>query len=109
MSTKGLFAVMISHENENENSVMREELNRMRWAARRGMLELDLVLEPFVTVHYPTLSLKHRSGFKKLMEEQDQDLFSWLLQRGQPVDSELQTIVRLILEFTQSRSASPSV
>ena len=23
-----------------------EELSRMRWAARRGMLELDLVLEP---------------------------------------------------------------
>ena len=23
-----------------------EEINRMRWASRRGMLELDLVLEP---------------------------------------------------------------
>ena len=35
--------------------VAEQEINRMRWAARRGMLELDLVLEPFVQARYAGL------------------------------------------------------
>ena len=67
-----------------------EEINRMRWAARRGMLELDLVLEPFVTSRYA------------LMLCEDQDLFTWFMQRNQPSDPELAGIVKQILLFAQS-------
>ena len=41
-----------------------EELNRMRWAARRGMLELDLVLEPFVTARYASLDERDRERYQ---------------------------------------------
>ena len=33
----------------------------MRWAARRGMLELDLVLEPFVSERYAELDATDRA------------------------------------------------
>jgi antitoxin CptB len=82
--------------------ISNEELNRMRWAARRGMLELDLVLEPFVTACYAGLDERDRAQFQQLMICEDQDLFGWFLGRNQPRDEELAAIVSKILEFTRS-------
>ncbi|MEZ5571669.1 MAG: succinate dehydrogenase assembly factor 2 [Halioglobus sp.] len=79
-----------------------EELNRMRWAARRGMLELDLILEPFATTQYARLSESDRKCFQQLMLCEDQDLFAWLLQRSEPLNQELAGIVRQILTFTHT-------
>lgn len=80
-----------------------EELNRMQWAVRRGMLELDLVLEPFVTGRYAALDTVDRRRFQRLMQCEDQDLFAWLLQRARPADEELANIVEQILQFTRTR------
>lgn len=82
-----------------------EEIRRMRWAARRGMLELDLVLEPFVTERYAGLDEHDRARFHRLMECEDQELFSWFLQRGEPDDEELAAIVRTVLEFARTPPA----
>ena len=85
--------------------VEREELNRMRWAARRGMLELDLVLEPFVTSRYAQLNDLDRQRFQQLMLCEDQDLFAWFMQRVEPDDEELLPIVSQILQFARSQAA----
>jgi antitoxin CptB len=79
-----------------------EEINRMRWAARRGMLELDLLLEPFAATQYPRLDETNRRSFQRLMRCEDQDLFAWLLQRGEPSDKELVDIVQQILTFARA-------
>lgn len=78
-----------------------EELNRMRWASRRGMLELDLVLEPFVNQCYARLDTVDRQRFQQLMLCQDQELFGWFLRRETPGDPELAAIVERILAFTR--------
>lgn len=80
-----------------------EEINRMRWAARRGMLELDLVLEPFVQARYAQLDAKDRERFQALMLCEDQDLFAWFMQRSQPSDPELAAIVKKILDFAHTK------
>jgi antitoxin CptB len=85
--------------------IAQEEINRMRWAARRGMLELDLVLEPFVTACYAQLSAADRRCFQRLMLCEDQDLFAWFMQRSQPNDEELAAIVCQILRFTHAGPA----
>jgi antitoxin CptB len=90
------------HRNNLTGMIAREEINRMRWAARRGMLELDLVLEPFVTARYAQLSVPDRLGFQRLMLCEDQDLFAWFMQRGEPDDQELAAIVSQILQFTRT-------
>ena len=82
-----------------------EEINRMRWASRRGMLELDLVLEPFVTARYSKLDERDRLRFQQLMVSEDQDLFGWFLGRQQPQDPELAAIVNTILQFTRTPPA----
>ncbi len=80
------------------------ELNRMRWATRRGMLELDLVLGPFVEERYSSLSPRDRKLFQQLMLCEDQDLFSWFMRREQTDEEELLDIVKQILDFTLARS-----
>ncbi len=72
----------------------------MRWAARRGMLELDLVLAPFVEGRYMDLSPTDKALFQRLMLSEDQDLFAWFLRREEPEDGELVPIVKQILDFT---------
>lgn len=78
---------------------MDENQKRMQWASRRGMLELDLILEPFVREQYPELSAQDQQRYQKLMGSQDQEMFGWFLRREVPDDDELATIVRRILEF----------
>ena len=82
--------------------IEREEINRMRWAARRGMLELDLVLEPFVSKRYAQLGESDRRCFQELMLCEDQDLFSWFMERTQPDDEELAQLVNQILQFARA-------
>lgn len=87
-------------------TVSPEEINRMRWASRRGMLELDLVLEPFVVTRYAELPEQDRQRFQQLMTCEDQDLFSWFMRREQPDDEEMKAIVSAILDFTLTAPAN---
>jgi len=74
----------------------------MRWAARRGMLELDLVLEPFVSACYSHLNESERRQFERLMVCEDQELFAWFLQRETPEDQDMAAIVSKVLEFSRT-------
>ena len=67
----------------------------MRWASRRGLLELDLFLEDFVANAYPALGDDMKALYKELMGAADQDLFEWLMGRSQP-DESLKPIVEVI-------------
>ncbi len=70
--------------------------NRLVWASRRGMLELDLVLLPFVENVYDSLAQEDKDRFCALMECEDQDLFSWFLKRNDPEDAETLKIVEIV-------------
>ncbi len=59
------------------NMISDQEYNRMRWASRRGMLELDLVLEPFVSARYRDLDAGDRARFQRLLELRK--LYDWWL------------------------------
>ena len=76
------------------------ELNRLRWASRRGMLELDLVLQPFLENVYQTLAQSDQQLFVDLLESEDQDLFQWFLRKSDPEDPDLMRIVQIIRDNT---------
>ena len=73
-------------------------INRLYWHSRRGMLELDLVLMPFVKQHFEGLDDADKQRYIRLLESEDQDLFGWFLKHKVPEDAELAKIVALILE-----------
>ncbi len=82
-----------------------EDHRQMCWASRRGMLELDLVLEPFVKERYADLEAEDRSRYRRLMSCQDQELFGWFLKREVPDDPDLAAIVAAILDH--KRASAP--
>ena len=80
-----------------------EEFKRIAWHSRRGMLELDLVLQPFVQYTLATLPAPDQQRYVALLEQEDTDLFRWLLSAERPEDADLHRIVELILSAHRAR------
>lgn len=78
-----------------------DDIRRLAWQCRRGMLELDILLEPFAKEAFRGLTFEDQQRFVKLLSCEDQDLFVWFMEREQPEDPDLQRIVRIILERVQ--------
>ena len=57
---------------------------RLRWRARRGLLENDLILTRFLDAHEASLSDNEVEAFSRLMELSDNDLMGLLLVRNEP-------------------------
>ena len=79
------------------------ELNRLYWHSRRGMLELDVLLVPFVKEVYATLNDVDRECYRRLLECEDHDTFGWFMERSESEDPELQRMVRMILDRVQPK------
>lgn len=69
------------------------------------MLELDLVLEPFVRERYADLPSEDRARYRRLMACQDQEMFGWFLKREVPDDPDLAAIVASILAYKRTKPA----
>ena len=73
------------------------DFKKIYWASRRGMLELDLLLVPFVEQRLRQLDDHDQARYRQLLDCEDNDLFSWLLRREPVPDPELAPIVDQIL------------
>ena len=82
---------------------MSAELSRLRWACRRGMLELDTILAPFLEHDYMGLSESLQDDFRRVLECSDLELFYCLLRSEAPSDLSLQSILGVIHEKHQAR------
>lgn len=58
-------------------------LDSLRWQCRRGMLELDFVLERYLEEHYELADEAEQALFHELLTAQDPELQVWLL-NGEP-------------------------
>jgi antitoxin CptB len=52
--------------------------HRLRWLARRGMLELDTWLNRFLDNRYHALPIAQQRRFVYLLEQDDMTLYDWL-------------------------------
>lgn len=71
---------------------------RLRWACRRGMLELDVLFMPFVEEAYDNLSKEDKDIFERLLTCQDPELFAWFMGHETCEDKELNAMVQFILQ-----------
>ena len=69
---------------------------KLKWACRRGMLELDVLLGKFLDEHYLSLAFEDKEHFIRLLGQSDTDLFAWLLGKAQPQDEGLARLVNKI-------------
>ena len=86
---------------EHTASSDKTDFNRMWWHSRRGMLELDNLLIPFIEEVYRDLSDEDKARYKKLLSSEDNDMFEWFMQRSRPEDPDLQRMVDMIVNRVQ--------
>ena len=72
------------------------ERDRIKWNCRRGLLELDLVLERFVARHLDALSASQTEMFKELLAYEDNDLLDMVMGRAEPVDAKLSGVLEMM-------------
>jgi antitoxin CptB len=74
------------------------EQKQLYWHSRRGMLELDVLLIPFLQEVYPDLPREDKLLYQQLITYEDQDMFSWFMNRELPSDPSLAKIINMIIK-----------
>ena len=72
------------------------EARRLLWRCRRGMKELDVLLERFARRELPEASAEQRRTLTRFLELPDPVLVDYLLGQAIPPDPELANLVRRI-------------
>lgn len=69
------------------------ERARLHWQCRRGMRELDLLLQGFLDHGYDAATAAERAAFRRLLDCQDQLLLEYLLGDLTPSDREIRDVI----------------
>ena len=77
----------------------REEWNRAKWASRRGLLELDLLLAPFVNEAFLQLDTVLRQNYREMLFQDDQDLMEWIMGRSAITEDRFVPVIEEIRRF----------
>lgn len=56
----------------------------LRWRQRRGMKELDVLLERYYRRHYETSSDEEQARFQRLLEHEDPEIWLWVVGQAEP-------------------------
>jgi antitoxin CptB len=81
------------------------EARRLLWRCRRGMKELDVLLERFARRELPGASTQQRQTLTRLLELPDPELVDYLLGQAIPPDPELARLVeRIAIQSTVDRA-----
>lgn len=75
---------------------------KLIWNCRRGMLELDLILQRFLVQGLDELSNDQLVSFEQLLTAEDPDLYAWLMGYQAP-DRELKEIVTFIQHYDNTQ------
>ena len=82
----------------NVNKEHAAQRSRLLWQCRRGMLELDAMLQAFMDKAYDDLSEQHQRAFEILLQTPDQLLLEYLMGRTIPIDKDVAYVARRIRE-----------
>ena len=75
---------------------MTSSVARLRWRCRRGMRELDVLLERYLQERYPSAPTPEQQAFEALLDLPDPQLFAYLMGREVPTDPDwVHVIARL--------------
>ena len=77
--------------------------NQLYWRSRRGMLELDLQLQPFLEQSFFSLDDNEKEGYEKLLLEEDWQIYDWLRGVTTPVDKNVALVVDKIMRFQMEK------
>jgi antitoxin CptB len=70
--------------------------SKLKWRCRRGMKELDLLLEQFVDGHREALSAGQWPELEALLEAEDDTLWDWLQNPATPAAKQFRDLLERI-------------
>lgn len=80
------------------------EARRLAWRCRRGLLELDIVLQRFVAASFKTLTNQELFALDALLELPDNDFWALLsTENTTSLDIETTNVIRKIKSMHQER------
>ena len=71
-------------------------LARLRWQCRRGMLELDAMLEAYLEKCFQEATEQEKNAFYILLKYPDQELLEYLMGRSVPPDKDVAHVARKV-------------
>jgi len=78
------------------------EMSRLRWRCRRGMKELDVVLEGYLASHYANASPEDKTAFEALLELPDPELLYQLTGRANAADDAQARVIEILRRTAHS-------
>ena len=80
-----------------KNAQKQTESRRIAWRCRRGLLELDIVLQRFVAQYYEGLSVAELSAFDAMLALPDNDFWALVSsENAQPINLESLAVINKI-------------
>lgn len=89
-----------------KSSFTSDEKARIRWACRRGMLELDVMIMPFYEQCFEHLTKQQQHDFVDLLACDDPDLFKWLMKHGRSDNEAIAAIADKIIAHNLAKTQS---
>jgi antitoxin CptB len=76
-----------------QDAARRDRTERLKWRSRRGLLELDLVLERFWSAAGKPLTEGEAAALERLLALPDNDLLDLVMGRAEIPDAHLRTVL----------------
>jgi len=80
--------------------------SRILWRCRRGIREMDILLQDYLESHYDNASADEQNIFEELLEETDLDILSWVMERTPPEGKYTDLITFIRESATNSKNNS---
>ncbi|HEC04697.1 MAG TPA: hypothetical protein ENI84_00680 [Thiothrix sp.] len=81
--------------------IPRQEISKLKWHCRRGVKELDLVLQLYLEERYKSADEKEQEAFKSLLKKDDPLLLDRLMGNVKTTDlAQIQVLKKLASYYT---------
>ena len=80
--------------------------SRLIWRCRRGIREMDILLLGYLETHYDTATVENQNTFEELLEENDLDILSWIMEKTSPDEKYINLISFIRESATNSKKIS---
>lgn len=86
------------------SSIDAEQVARIRWRCRRGLLELDLILNKTMDERYQHFDSKERDAFHRLLDLADVDILKYVHDPESCPQKDLRHVLKEILTISPAES-----
>jgi len=74
-----------------------EDFGRLRWACRRGIRELDVLLTRYIDERFRAAPAAEQDAFRRLLEAQNPLIYAYCLGREEAPNPEMRSLIRRIV------------